>query len=56
MDNGYNVCVLTENKVNSYYFPSYCLSPAFDEEPTLSGKEAKVVIDGKEYSVTLKLI
>ena len=56
MDKGYNVCVLTENKVNSYYFPSHCLSPAFDEEPTLSGKEAKVIIDGKEYSVTLKLI
>ena len=45
-----------ENKDNYFYFPYYCLAPAFDEEPTLSGKEAKVVIDGKEYSVTLKLI
>lgn len=55
MDNGYNVCVLTENKVNVYYFPLTCLAPAFEED-SLSGKEAKVTIDGKEYSVTLKLI
>ena len=45
-----------ENKDNYFYFPYYCLAPAFNEEPTLSGKEAKVTIDGKEYSVTLKLI
>ena len=38
-----------------FYFPSYCLSPAFKED-SLSGKEAKIVIDGKEYSVTLKLV
>lgn len=37
------------------YFPYHCLSPAFEED-SLSGKEAKVTIDGKEYSVTLKLI
>jgi len=60
MDKGYNVCVLTENKVNSYYFPSHCLAPAFDDEKDtclkLSGKEVTLVIDGKEYSATLKLI
>ena len=41
----------------SYYwtFPTYSLAPAFEED-SLSGKEAKVTIDGKEYSVTLKLI
>ena len=44
-----------ENKDNYFYFPYYCLAPAFDED-SLSGKEAKVTIDGKEYSVTLKLI
>lgn len=48
--------VYTENKSDYYYFPSYCLAPAFDEQPTLSGKEAKIVIDGKEYTATLKLI
>lgn len=48
--------VYTENKSDYYYFPSYCLAPAFDEQPTLSGKEVTVTIDGKEYSVTLKLI
>ena len=44
-----------ENKDNYFYFPYYCLSPVFEED-SLSGKEAKIVIDGKEYSVTLKLI
>ena len=44
-----------ENKDNYFYFPYYCLAPSFEED-SLSGKEAKVVIDGKEYSVTLKLI
>ena len=44
-----------ENKDNYFYFPYYCLAPAFEED-SLSGKEAKIVIDGKEYSVTLKLI
>ena len=37
------------------HFPNHCLAPAFEED-SLSGKEAKVTIDGKEYSVTLKLI
>ena len=53
---GFNYSVWYENKNNDWIFPSHCLAPAFDEEPTLSGKEAKVVIDGKEYSVNLKLI
>ena len=53
---GFNYSVWYENKNNDWIFPSHCLAPAFDEEPTLSGKEAKIVIDGKEYSVTLKLI
>ena len=53
---GFNYSVWYENKNNDWIFPSHCLAPAFDEEPTLSGKEAKVVIDGKEYSATLKLI
>ena len=43
-------------KYSSWSVPNHCLAPAFDEEPTLSGKEAKIVIDGKEYSATLKLI
>lgn len=47
--------VYNEDKSNSWSFPSWCLAPAFDED-SLSGKEAKIVIDGKEYSVTLKLI
>ena len=53
--NGINYVVSIDGKL-WYHFPNHCLSPAFDEEPTLSGKEAKIVIDGKEYSVTLKLI
>ena len=44
-----------ENKDNYFYFPYYCIAPAFEKD-SLSGKEAKIVIDGKEYSVTLKLI
>ena len=47
--------VYNEDKSNSWSFPSWCLAPVFDED-SLSGKEAKIVIDGKEYSVTLKLI
>jgi len=51
--NGY-YRVWTDDKSDWFYFPSHCLSPAFEED-SLSGKEAKIVIDGKEYSVTLKL-
>ncbi len=40
---------------DSWYIPHSCIAPAFEED-SLSGKEAKVTIDGKEYSVTLKLI
>ena len=46
---------LNDDKSDWIYFPSHCLAPAFDDD-SLSGKEAKIVIDGKEYSVTLKLI
>ncbi len=52
--NGINYVVSIDGKL-WYHFPNHCLAPAFDED-SLSGKEAKVTIDGKEYSVTLKLI
>ncbi len=51
----YRYAVWDELKYSTFLFPSHCLSPAFEED-SLSGKEAKIVIDGKEYSVTLKLI
>jgi len=54
-NNGIIYAVWNNKKDNFYYFPSHCLSPVFEED-SLSGKEAKIVIDGKEYSVTLKLI
>ena len=47
--------VYADDKSQYYIFPACCLAPVFEED-SLSGKEAKVVIDGKEYSVTLKLI
>ena len=50
-----NYALWNKNKDDYFYFPSHCLSPVFEED-SLSGKEAKVTIDGKEYSVTLKLI
>ena len=53
---GFNYAVWDEDKTDYWILPPSCLAPAFDEEPTLSGKEAKIVVDGKEYSVTLKLI
>ena len=52
--NGYYK-VLNDDKSDWFYFPSSCLAPVFEED-SLSGKEAKITIDGKEYSVTLKLI
>lgn len=52
---GFNYAVWDENKNNDWILPPSCLAPAFEED-SLSGKEAKIVIDGKEYSVTLKLI
>ena len=52
----YYYSIFNTDKSDRWNFPAHCLAPAFDEEPTLSGKEAKVVIDGKEYSVTLKLV
>ena len=52
---GFNYEVWDEDKTDYWILPPSCLAPAFDED-SLSGKEAKIVIDGKEYSVTLKLI
>lgn len=45
--------IWVNNKYDAYrYFPSHCLSPVFEED-SLSGKEAKIVIDGKEYTCTI---
>ena len=52
---GFNYAVWDEDKTDYCILPPSFLSPAFEED-SLSGKEAKVTIDGKEYSVTLKLI
>ena len=52
----YYYSIFNTDKSDRWNFPAHCLAPSFDEEPTLSGKEAKITIDGKEYSVTLKLI
>jgi len=52
----FNYAVWDEDKTDYWILPPSCLAPAFDDEPTLSGKEAKIVIDGKEYTATLKLI
>ena len=54
-NNGVHYSVYNYDKSDFYYFPAYCLAPSFDED-SLSGKEAKVTIDGKEYTATLKLI
>ena len=51
----YYYSIFNTDKSDRWNFPAHCLSPAFEED-SLSGKEAKIVIDGKEYSVTLKLI
>ncbi len=51
----YYYSIFNTDKSDRWNFPSHCLSPVFEED-SLSGKEAKIVIDGKEYSVTLKLI
>ena len=52
-NNGTLYAVWNNKKDNFYYFPYYCLSPVFEED-SLSGKEAKVVIDGKEYTCVIK--
>ncbi len=52
---GFNYAVWDEDKTDYCILPTSYLAPVFDED-SLSGKEAKIVIDGKEYSVTLKLI
>lgn len=51
----YYYSIFNTDKSDRWNFPAHCLSPAFEED-SLSGKEAKVTIDGKEYSATLKLI
>ena len=51
----YYYSIFNTDKSDRWNFPAHCLSPAFEED-SLSGKEAKITIDGKEYSVTLKLI
>ena len=50
--NGINYVVSIDGKL-WYHFPNHCLAPAFDED-SLSGKEAKVTIDGKEYTCVIK--
>ena len=53
----YYYSIFNTDKSDRWNFPAHCLAPAFDEpkeEPTLSGKEAKVVIDGKEYTCVIK--
>lgn len=50
----YYYSVFNTDKSDRWNFPAHCLAPAFDEEPTLSGKEAKIVIDGKEYTCVIK--
>lgn len=50
---GFHYSVYNYDASDYFYFPAHCLSPAFDE-PTLSGKEAKIVIDGKEYTCVIK--
>lgn len=52
---GFNYGVWDEDKTDYCILPPSFLAPVFEED-SLSGKEAKIVIDGKEYSVTLKLI
>ena len=57
--NGY-YRVWTDDPEDWFYFPHHCLSPAFDDEEIsdtnriISGKEAKIVIDGKEYTCVIK--
>ena len=48
------------DKSDWYSFPHHCLSPVFEDEEIsdldriISGKEAKIVIDGKEYTCVIK--
>ena len=54
--NGY-YRVWNHDQSDWFCFPHHCLAPAFDEpkeELTLSGKEAKIVIDGREYTCVIK--
>ena len=57
---GFCYAVFNEDKTDYWIFPAHCLSPAFEEEEIsdldriISGKEAKIVIDGKEYTCVIK--
>ena len=58
--NDFDYYVWNEDRTDDWHFPSYCLAPAFDDEEIsdldriISGKEAKIVIDGKEYTCVIK--
>ena len=49
----YYYSIFNTDKSDRWNFPAHCLSPAFEED-SLSGKEAKIVIDGKEYTCVIK--
>jgi len=57
---GLSYAVFNEDKSDYWIFPPSCLAPAFDDEEIsdldriISGKEAKIVIDGKEYTCVIK--
>lgn len=57
---GLSYAVFNEDKSAYWIFPSSCLAPYFDDEEKsdmnriISGKEAKIVIDGKEYTCVIK--
>ena len=48
------------DKSDHWEFPAHCLAPVFDDEEIsdldriILGKEAKIVIDGKEYTCVIK--
>jgi len=50
---GFHYSVYNYDASDYFYFPAHCLSPAFEED-SLSWKEAKIVIDGKEYTCVIK--
>ena len=57
---GFCYAVFNEDKTDYWIFPAHCLAPAFEEEEIsdldriISGMEAKIVIDGKEYTCVIK--
>ena len=52
--------VWNEDRTDDWYFPAHCLAPVFDDKEIsdldriISGKEAKIVIDGREYTCVIK--